>query len=178
MKAHWVAGVLPLLFAGCTAVDLPEPVPALRLSPASLGHPLVLVQRLTVTAQGQSQRLDVALEADADGVRMAVVALGQIVARLDWDGQTLRETRAAGWPETARGERILGDLQLVHWPAEAVRAALPPGWTLALAPGERILRHLGRPQVKVRYLSAEEVELENLAQGYRLRIESRPGSSP
>jgi len=170
-----LALVAPL--AGCV---LPPRLPvaaepyALRLSPASLGRELALQQRLTVTVHGHSQQLDVALEVDAEAVRLALLAFGQTVARLDWDGRELKETRARGWPAAVSGARVLSDLQLVHWPAEAIRAALPAGLSLQAGDQGRLLRAGDTTLVQVRYPAPGTAELENLAGHYRLRLDAWP----
>jgi hypothetical protein len=166
------AMAIVLAFALAACDEAPD-VPTLRLSPASLGRTLALQQRLTVTVRGQSQQMEVALEADADAVRMAMLVMGQAAARLEWDGKELREARAPGWPEFVRGDRILGDLQLVYWPADAVRAALPAGWTLEADASHRVLAQGGRTVIEVRYLPGDVAELTNHAGEYRLRVESR-----
>lgn len=167
--------VLALLapLAGCVHPPrLPEPY-ALRLSPASLGRELALQQRMTLTVHGFTQQMDVALEADAQAVRLAVMAFGQTVARLDWDGRELKESRARGWPPAVTGARVLGDLQLVHWPAAAIRAALPAGFSLD-EDGGRMLRVGDTVLARVRYPAPGSAELDNLAGHYRLRLDAWP----
>ena len=93
----WLSALLALLLAaGCATSPTPtanEPdSPLLRLAPASLGRTLALQQQLTVAARGQTHRLDVILEADADSVRLAMMNLGQTVAT-----DTLL---SRGWAET------------------------------------------------------------------------------
>jgi hypothetical protein len=174
--ASWLrsAPLLGALLLGCAAPP-PAPMsaaPLLRLPPAALGRTLALAQTLTVDANGQSHSVDVLLEADAGIVRIALLNLGQVAARLTWNGTQLQETRAAWWPAAVSGARILSDLQLVWWPAAAVRAALPPGWALLDTPNERRLTEGKQVVSVVRYVSATEVELDNLRDGYRLRIDS------
>jgi hypothetical protein len=159
------------LLAGCAAIA-PPPAFELRLAPASLGHELALRQRMTVSAQGRSQQLEVAVEADADAVRLALIDFGQAVARLEWDGRTLQESRAPGVPAAVSGARVLTDLQLVHWPAEAVRAALPAGWSLVSINDSRLVFHGQVLVVRVDYPAPGTAELENVAGGYRLRLEA------
>jgi len=125
-----------------------------------------------VSVLGQTHHVEVLLEADPHAVRLALLSPGQTVARLEWDGTQLQETRAAWWPAAVRGERILSDLQLVWWPADAVREALPTGWVLRATPTERELAEGGEVVCVVRYLSATHVQLDNLRAGYRLLIES------
>lgn len=173
-----MVGVAFLLAACASAPALPSS-PLLRLSPASLGETLALQQQLTVDSRGQTQSLDVILEADAQAVRLAAMNLGQTAARLEWDGATLTETRAPWWPAAIGGERILSDLQLMLWPAEAISATLPAGWELQSEPQGRVLSHRGEAVVQVRYLTKTRSELVHLRDGYRIRVDSRTlGSGP
>jgi hypothetical protein len=168
---------LTCLLAACATLGPPvaqRGAPLLRLVPAELGRTLALQQQLVVTAAGQTHRVEVLLEADPATVRIAVLSLGQTVARLEWDGAHLQQERAAWWPAVVSGERILSDLQLVWWPADAVRAALPAGWVLRTTPNERELAEGAELVSVVRYLSASQVQLDNLRSGYSLRIESIP----
>ena len=84
---------------------------------------------------------------------------------------------AAQWPSQVTGARVLGDLQLVHWPVEAIRAALPLGWTLEADARGRTLRYAGAPVVRVRYPARGVAELDHLAAGYRVKLESA-GAAP
>ena len=165
---------LPLLaLVGC--VHLPRPELPMRLSPASLGRELALQQRMTVTAFGHSQQFDIALEADADAVRLAVLAFGQTLARLEWDGRELRETRVRGWPPVITGGLVLRDLQLVHWPLDAIQPILPLGWTIQSDGDGRQVRFSGRTVIRVRYPAAGSAELDNLVSGYKLRLDPLGG---
>ena len=147
--------------------------PRLRLSPASLGGPVALQQQLTATVGGQTYRMDVLLEADALSVKLAVLSLGHTAARLEWDGTTLTESHAAWWPAAVSGERVLGDLQLMLWPAAAVSAALPAGWSLAASPGLRVLSQGSEAVVRIQYDGPMSAELTHLREGYAVRVESR-----
>ncbi|WP_394789529.1 DUF3261 domain-containing protein [Rhodoferax sp.] len=144
----------------------------LRLSPASLGRSMLLQQHLEVSAAGRSQALDVALEVDSQELRLAVLGLNQTVVRMRWDGVTLEQTRASWLPDVVRGERILSDLQLVWWPADVVRAALPEGWTLDSTDSLRRLFFHGGEVTQVRYSAGQHVDLLNLRMGYQLHIDS------
>jgi hypothetical protein len=176
LRRSCVAAVA-LALAGCALPPRPRSLPepfALRLSPASLGRELSLQQRLTVTAYGQSQQMDVALEVDAQAVRLAVLAYGQTVARVDWDGRNLQESRAPGWPAAVTGGRVLSDLQLVHWPADAIRAGLPIGFSLQ-EDGQGRAVSLGKMTIaRVRYPAPGSAEVENVLAHYRLRLDAWP----
>jgi hypothetical protein len=175
---HWprlaVAALILMALAACAvAPPAASASPRLRLSPASLGATLALQQQLTVKVGAQTHRLEVLLEADAQTVRVAVLSLGQTAARLEWDGTRIVQSRAAWWPDAVSAERILDDLQLMLWPAPAVSAALPAGWTLASSAGLRVLSKEGVPVVRVRYEGPHLAELTHLLAGYSVHVQSR-----
>lgn len=151
-----------------------QPVPLLRLPPASLGRELALQQQITVeyrTSRGEERReIQALLEADATHTRLAALAGGQVLARLDWDGQDLRVVRSPWAPAELVPERILSEMQLSLWPVEAIAAALPAGWTLAVEAGRRVLRAGGEVVAQVRYPDPQTIEFEQYRDGYRLTI--------
>ncbi|MFZ5442798.1 MAG: DUF3261 domain-containing protein [Myxococcota bacterium] len=173
-------GALALLtlLTGCVTTPRPPPPAefALRLSPASLGRELQLVQRITVLRGDERRSFDAQLEADATVVRIAAVALGQTVASLSWDGTTLAQQVSTHVPPAVTAARILSDVQLAWWPAEAIRAALPGGFSLLDEAGERVLLRDGAPWARVRYEGTapawRHVRLEHAHFGYALDIES------
>ncbi len=174
------------LLAGCAAHGVRDAAPAigaldapqLRLAPALLGRSLDLQQHITAHAPGHDRELDVLLEADASHVRLGVVALGQVAARLDWDGTTLTEVRAPWWPPAVSGSRILSDLQLTLWPVDAIQAALPPGWRLAESGPTRTLSQDGAVVAIVTRRGPRVVEIEQQRAHYRLTIESQELGAP
>lgn len=166
--------VLLLCLAGCASLAPVSPQPLLRLSPASFGGEVALQQRLDLLAGGVSRQLDAVLEVDATSLRLAVLVLGRTMARIEWNGVTLAESHAPGWPSVVSGERVLSDLQLMLWPADAIRAALPPGWTLEDTSRQRSLLSAGKPVVRIDRLSARVSDMENLRAHYRIRVESQP----
>ncbi|WP_454831023.1 DUF3261 domain-containing protein [Pseudoxanthomonas wuyuanensis] len=170
-----------LLLAACAHQRPQAPLqslPPLRLAPAALGQTISVQQRLHFSFAEQQRELDALLEVDAHEVRLLVLALGQSGVRLSWDGHQLQQQRAAWLPPAVRGERVLDDLQFVRWPVEAIRAALPEGWQLQQSPGVRKLLHDGTVWLVATELSPQRVRLENLAEGYRLEIESAGGETP
>ena len=179
LKQLALALAAALVLAACASAPFAPPAatPMLRLAPSSLGRELAVVQQLDVQVAGQTRSLEVALEADAQSVRMAFLQLGQTVARLEWDGRQLAQSLAPGWPRVVSAEQVLSDLQLVWWPAAAVREGLAPGWQLAESPQTRELSYQGRVLTSVRKLAPEHVELVQHAQGYTVQIHTR-GASP
>ena len=162
------------VLAGCaSAPPVSHEAPQLRLAPALLGRPLNLQQHLTLQAPGRDQQLDVLLEADAHHVQMGVLAMGQVAARLEWDGTTLNETRAPWWPQAVSGSRILSDLQLTLWPVAAIQAALPAGWRLVEDGNVRTLTQDGDVVAVITRTSPLVVELDQRREHFKLKIESR-----
>jgi Protein of unknown function (DUF3261) len=169
------AAAAALALAGCAsapATPSHEP-PQLRLAPALLGRSLNLQQHLALQAPGHDQQFDVLLEADARHVQLGVLAMGQVAARLDWDGTTLTEEKAPWWPQDVSGARILSDLQLTLWPVSAIQAALPAGWQLAEDGNVRTLTQDGQVVTVVTRLSPLLIELDERRAHFKLRIESR-----
>jgi hypothetical protein len=122
-----------VVLGGCAATGARRDFEQMPLlPPAAFGMEAQGQQRLTLSreAGGATLTLDAAVEVDAGELRVAGVLLGQRILLLVWDGARLRETREPVVPEALRGRAILRDLQLVYWPAEAIRAALPRGWRL------------------------------------------------
>ncbi len=167
--------LLCVLLAACASTRMPAPLvrlPTLQLAPASLPQPLQLQQRLQFRFSSHERELDALLEADGQQVRLAVQAMGQTGVRMVWDGTTLEQTRAPWLPPQVRGERVLDDLQFALWPADAIRAALPAGWTLREADGVRSLEQGGKAWLLRDTLPDGRVRLRNQAEGYELLIES------
>jgi hypothetical protein len=139
--------LLPWLVA-CATTSARRGFEALPLlSPAAFGAEATGVQRLTLSrlaageASGDKLVLDAAVEVDAAALRVAGVLLGQRILLLTWDGKQFSEQREAVVPEALSGRAILRDLQLVYWPADAIRAVLPRGWQLQeQAARRRLLR--------------------------------------
>jgi len=182
---------LALLAGGCASTvppaasvntatpSAPGAAPLLRLPPASLGRTLTLQQQITVqypSPQGEQTRDMLALlEADATHTRLAAVAGGQVLARLDWDGQDLRVTRAPWAPPELLPERILSDLQLSLWPVAAIQTALPAGWRIAASAGLRQLRFGDEVVAEIRYPDARTTVFAQHRDHYRLTIRTLDG---
>jgi hypothetical protein len=164
--------------AGCAMTAARRDLAAMPLlPPAAFGMEAQGQQRLTLSRDSGGARLvlDAAVEVDARELRVAGVLLGQRILLLAWDGKRLQETREPVVPESLDGRAILRDLQLVYWPAEAIRAALPRGWRLEEEAARRRLYRGAR--VVFESTRADAVPLGNaslwnrLGQ-YRIDIES------
>ena len=171
-----------LLLSACQTLPPPAALPQLQLTPAAFGAELALAQRLTVTDAPDDpngavteRQLDTLLQVDARQLQLAGLAFGQRVLTLHWDGRELKVQRHPMLPAAVDPARVLRDIALVFAPLPALQAALPAGWTLDESRNERTLRQAGELRLTVRYLDGRaRVEIDNRAEHYQLRIESRP----
>jgi hypothetical protein len=169
-----IAAMLAML-AACAGQPVRAPdsdLPKLRLSPASLGVEMALQQRLQVIVGDKSQTLEALLEVDASELRLGVQALGQSALTMRWDGKDLQQRRADWLPPALSADRVLFDLQLVFWPADAIRAVLPVDWSLQETPGRRVLLKAGVEVVSVDHLAADHSVLKHLREAYVLDVTS------
>jgi len=171
--------MLALALAGCASAPAPSSLPALRLPPALLGSAsYALNQRLSITRldrpDAPPQRVETQLQLDASGLLLAGFAFGQRVLLMQWDGKALQVQRHVALPREVDTDRMLRDLCLVFWPADAVRAALPEGWAWVETATGQALQQGGQARLAVQRPGANIVEIVNVAEGYRLLIESQP----
>lgn len=117
---------LALLLAACAST--PPGDPAWPLSTRDLPTPIVLQQQLRIERGAEAREFEALLEADAEGLDLAVLAMGQEALRLHWNGRRLEERRARWLPPQVEGARVLQDLQFALWPLEALQRAAPRGW--------------------------------------------------
>ncbi len=148
----------------------------LALPPASFGRALSLQQQVHVEYVDRTVDFDAVLDITPDSLTLVGMALGQRMLTLRYNGVELRETRHPMLPRDVRGADILTDMQMALWPGDAVRAALPPGWTLTDSDTLRTVFKDDQPQVTIVYDGvprwAARVTMRNLRYDYRLVIRS------
>ena len=172
----WLIALGTLIIGGC-AVPAHQPARlGLKLAPSALGESISLQQHLRVERNGSVDELDAVLEVDSRRLDLVGLALGQRVLTLHYDGQKINVWRHPLFPPEVRDEDILEDLQLILWPADAVRQALPGGWRIEENGARRTLL-IGEMPVTVINYSGEprwngKIELSNLRYQYRLIIQS------
>ena len=171
-------GSLTLLLTGCVAPESRRGAVGLKLAPAALGESISLQQRLDVEGQGRSAQLDVALEVDAARIDLVGLALGHRVLSLHYDGEMLQSWRHPMWPAQLRAEEVLENLQLTLWPVDAIRPALPMGWSIEESGLRRTILQDGLAIMVIDYSAlpfwSGKVEVANLQFNYRMTIQSIP----
>lgn len=169
-----------LVATGCASLGGAGSVPR-ALAPAGAAGDRTFQQILRIERGDRQQRLIAAGE--LCGTRLALSLLtpeGLEVLRVRQRGTSVEVRRRRGLPAGLSARAVLADLQLVHWPADALRGAWGPRWRLeAPERARRVLRD-GDLRVRVRYADAPwqgPVTVEHLAQGYRVHVttlEHRP----
>lgn len=142
MRARLALCAVVLALAGCATLSARRSFEAMPLlAPASFGADAARVQRLAIARidGGATLVLDAAVEVDADALRVAGLMLGRRLLHLAWDGRELLQSRDPVVPASLDGRGILRDLQLVYWPAAAIRPRLPASCELEERGRERRL---------------------------------------
>jgi hypothetical protein len=172
--------MVPLAFAMVAACrgappDQPDRL-RLALSPASFGRTLSLQQQVHVEYAGHIVDFDAVLDIAPDSLTLVGMALGQRMLTLRYDGMKLDEKRNPMLPRDVRGADILTDVQMALWPADAVRAALPAGWTLTDSDTQRTFSKDAQETVTISYDAVPHwtslVTMRDLRYDYRLVIRS------
>jgi uncharacterized protein YbdZ (MbtH family) len=169
---------LALATVGACRSTPPDQADRLRLalSPASFGRTLSLQQQVHVEYAGRTVDLDAVLDIAPDSLTLVGMAFGQRMLTLRYNGVKLVERRHPMLPRDVRGADILTDVQMALWPADAVRAALPAGWTLVDSDTQRTFSKDAQEMVTVSYDATPHwqslVTMRNLRYDYRLVIRS------
>lgn len=167
-----------VLLAGCSTAPAPIARLGLKLAPAALNETFSVQQHLTVERNGRTDELEAALEVDPAQVQLVGLALGQRVLTVSYDGKELKTWRHVMLPRQVRAEDVLEDVQLTLWPAEAIAASLPAGWTIHEQGLERTLSLDGKVVASITYSGMPRwsgtVVFDNRRYGYRLTVQTAP----
>jgi hypothetical protein len=160
----------------CTNASPPPQRLQLTLTPASFGRTLSLQQQVHIAAAGHTVDLDAALDITARKVTLIGLMLGERVLTLTYADGTICEWRHPKLPAEVHGADILTDLEVSLWPADTVRTALPPGWTLTENANHRVLAQDGHSVELIAYDGpirwVGQLTLQNVRYAYQLVIRS------
>ena len=170
-----------LALAGCASLPVQSPEASRPLvAPALLGTE----QAVTQIVRGAFGPRDMTMNCvvtvkDGTMTVVGLSAMGLRVFTIRYDGQQTTVDNSLPVPAQLTPERLIADLQLVHWPVSALAAPLEKaGWELSEpAPGTRRLRRDQRVVAEVHYTGSDPWQgrswLVNLEHGYTLNIESK-----
>lgn len=148
----------------------------LALAPAGFAQRITLQQRVHVERDGREVDFEAVLDIGPDSLTLIGMAFGQRILTLRFDGARLVESRSPMLPREVLGADVLSDLQLALWPEDAVRAALPSGYTLRDADGVRVLAMGDEEIATISYDGSPRwigrVTVNNKQFAYRLVIQS------
>lgn len=177
MRARFLIALAVLLTAGlglggCQSWWPPRERP---LAPPLTDTSRQLEHRLRIERGEQAQNLHAVLSLLPGETRVvALTETGVPVFQLHQTGDDLRTRRSPLLPRQVPMRLILADIQLIFWPVESLRAALPAPWRVAREGRGRALYNGERLEARVRYQEADgwqgPATLDNIHHGYRLTI--------
>jgi hypothetical protein len=169
--------------SGCAGMSGERPAAWPPLSPGSLSATRTAQQILRVAFGERQVTLNCVVAVTPQSIAVVgTTAAGMRAFTVKYDGTTVQAQNhlplhsAADLPPP---ERLLNDLQLVHWPLEALqRQFANSDWTVSEPyRGTRRLQRAGQLVAEVHYAAADAWSgmswLANLESGYTLGIESR-----
>lgn len=166
--------LLALNLTACASFWLSGGLPLLKISPAALGAQTV-EQRTTITWPGNQKTLETVLDIHAGTMTVIGLALGARLFSFDYDGEKIIGTEPL--PGGLSATRIMNDLLLAYAPLDALRAALPAGWTIHEKHGLRQVLLDGRLNISIHHAEDSPWQgrtvLDNHALNYQLTLDSR-----
>lgn len=162
-----------LVLPGCAAFWLSGGLPLLEIPLETFGT-RTIEQRTSIVWPGGQRTLEMAVDMDGGTMTVVGMAFGARLFSFEYDGKKITETRPL--PDGLSATRIANDLLLTYAPLDALRAALPAGWTAREKPGERLLFRDETPAISIRYAErlpwTGRVLFDNHALRYRLTLDS------
>lgn len=164
--------LLPL--SGCqTVLELPRPVRPLAPPIDQYHH---VEQLLTLSWEKLSRRLHCVLATRPGDTRVvAVTETGMPVFELQQTASNIDIDRSPLLPPRVSPDVILADIQLIFWPAKALRKSLPSPMKLVDKGGSRTLYNGDKLEARVDYAGKDHwnspATLVNHHYGYRLQVQ-------
>lgn len=150
------------------------------LAPSTAQKSFSANQILNVTHNGQTHQLESLLEWDSSSIRLAIVKFGKRIMTVNYDGVRVDVQKEAFVPDALQGEQVLSDIQLVYWPTEALKIALPADFSITDADDVRTVSYKNQMIYRINYhadhnISApreNSVHLSHLIYGYEMTVQS------
>ena len=145
--------------------------------PAIAGH-TALTQHIAIHSGDSLTTISAVVEENAGGITMAGLSFGIGLGRARWNGAELSVTGMQYDWGGVPARSLLRDFLYSVLPASVVRQSLPDGWLLRTSPGGRTLHYGDELVLRIDFAEtagwAGARRIENLRDGYTLRIDSKP----
>lgn len=181
---HWrntrpiLALLAALALTACASFWLSGGLPLLQVNPATLGVQTI-EQRSAITWPGEQKTLEMVLDIQADTLTVIGMAFGARLFSFDYDGEKIAVTQPM--PRGLSAARIVNDLLLAYAPLDALRTALPTGWTVREKQGTRQVFFDEKPNISIHYVEGlpwqGRVVLDNHALHYQLTLDSQEATA-
>ena len=163
-----------LLLGGCGGKRLSPANSAelILLSPADAPAEVLLRQRVSFIARDAEQQFLILARIERESLRLALLlASGQVVLELDYDGSDLRQQNHTG--VEIPGREILASLQFASWPEAVLRRhyRASEGWRIEINGGERHLLTSSGVLLRIAR-NAESLVVDNHLHDYRVIIQT------
>lgn len=179
MRSQLILATLLVLLTGCSSAGK-APAQMRPLAPLLPGDSRQLVQHIAVQYRGEQKDL---MGASLLGPELVKISLltpeGVGLLDIRYDGREVRAEQYLGG-KSIPPEALLADMQLVYWPLQSLRDALPAQWNLReKRDGDKHRRQLffrGELFTEVTYSSDDiwraRVQLDQKVLGYSLNIKN------
>jgi len=181
MSRKLISGLLLLLsLPACSLLPTTnQPLKLSLLAPSEgLGDKLIK-QSISLQTKDISNQFLVIMRLSDKQIKLnALLASGQVLLSLHYDGQSFQQNSSSPLP--LPGEEILAFIQFALWPNSAVTKAYTAnkGWQLELTASQRHLStHQGR-YLSVRYLSPNTMQVIHLRHHYQVFITTLGETTP
>jgi len=163
-----------LALTACASFWLSGGLPLLKMAPEALGIQTV-EQRSVISWPGRQKALEMVLDIHDGKLTVIGLALGARLFSFDYDGEKIVETQPL--PNNLSASRIINDTLIAYAPLDALRAALPTGWTVFDKQGTRQVFLDEALNISIHYPEGlpwqGRVVLDNHALRYQVTFDSR-----
>jgi len=173
IRSLFIMLLATLALTACASFWLSGGLPLLEIAPATLGERTV-EQRVTITWPNEQRTLETVFDIRSDTLTVIGLALSARLFSFDYNGKEIIETQPPSGGLSA--VRIMNDLLLAYAPLDALRAALPAGWTVREEQGRRQVFLDETLNISIHYVDGlpwqGRVVLDNHALRYQLTLDS------
>lgn len=181
MSRKLISGLLLLLsLSACSILAIKSQPLKLNLLPPSegLGNKL-MKQSIRLQTKDASKQFLVVMRLSDEQIKLsALLASGQVLLSLHYDGQSFQKHNNSPLPLPA--EEILAFIQFALWPSTAIAKSYNAnkGWKLELTSHQRHLSTQQGRYLSVHYLSQNTMQVIHHRHQYKVFISTLEGTTP